>query len=108
MSVTFSAMANVASQSSMAFGQAQANSMGLGQTEANALAVTNLMGGGSGGMSAGPMTKQEFGASVVTQTLNKLGGGGKNSSGPGVGMDFQMKVLGAGLANKGLNINNMV
>lgn len=107
MSVTFSAMANVASQTAQSYGLAQANSMGLGQTEANALAVTNLMGGDSGGMSAGPTNKQEFGAAVVTQTTNNLNSG-KKSSGLGVGMDFQMKVLGAGLASKGLNISSMV
>jgi hypothetical protein len=106
MSVTFSAMASVASQSAMAFGQAQASTMGLGQTEANSLAVTSLMGGDSSG-GASPMTKQEFGASVVTQTMNKLSSGGGNSGGSGLGMDFQMSVLGAGLAGKGGNINLM-
>jgi hypothetical protein len=106
MSVTFSAMAGVASQSAMAFGQAQASSMGLGQTEANALAVTNLMGGDSSG-GAGPMNKQEFGASVVTQTINNLNQNGKKKNSSGLGMDFQMSVLGAGLAGKGGIINVM-
>lgn len=97
MSVTFSAMANIASQTAQNYGLAQANSMGLGQSEANALAVTNLMGGSG----SGPTTRQEFGASVVTQTIDKLGNGPKKNSGPGVGMDFQMAVLGAGLSRKG-------
>lgn len=106
MSVTFSAMANIASQTAQNYGLAQANSQGLGQTEANALAVTNLMGGSGSGESS-PMTKQEFGASVVTQTISKLGSGGSGGSGGGLSMDFQMKVLGAGLTGKGNNINIM-
>jgi hypothetical protein len=104
MSVTFSAMANVASQSAQNFGLASANSMGLGQSEANGLAVTNLLGGDSSSNS-GPMTKQEFGASVVTQTIGMLNSDGNNNSGSGLGMDFQMSVLGAGLAGKGGIIN---
>lgn len=106
MSVTFSAMANVASQSAQNYGLAKANSLGLGQTEANALAITNLVGGDSSG-NAGPMTKQEFGASVVTQTVDNLNHGRRKSHGPGVSMDFQMKVLGAGLTGKGGIINTI-
>ncbi|MCB2187304.1 MAG: hypothetical protein KQJ78_12855 [Deltaproteobacteria bacterium] len=43
MAVTFQNMARIASQTSLAVGQSQAQGLGLGQDSAGALAVTNML-----------------------------------------------------------------
>lgn len=112
MSFSYSNMAKVGANSSLALGQAQASSLGLGQTEAQALGVANLMensviGGSNASSASAPTTKAEFGASVVTATLNNLNKSGKKTGSITPSFEFQTSVLNAGLMGKGGIINSV-
>ena len=81
MAITFSGIANVAAQSAMNLGQAQASALGLGQTEANALGVTSLI-------------QQDDQSSLVNTLLNS----GQNSGNRLSGTAFKQDLMSIGQA----------